>query len=181
MQKDAVTGMAEDQGPMLVGVYMSRHSSGQWFARNYFGSTLQFMETHPVVFSAKFSHAFYPDAYDQINYEVHRGVAGGLADFYLWDQTGWGMAFPAYADGYYAIVNSGIPGVEVVKKSWLEYPGRWGQYERLYDVMPIPAWVIVYPYEEEKIGSGPYGPALKPDFIYGDPYEWYWSVKTVVE
>jgi hypothetical protein len=158
----------------LIAVYMSRHSQGQWFSKNYFYDTLQFSGNHPIVYAAKYSHAFYNIAYDPIVYHITYKT---VANVWLWDHTGNGYLFNAFEQDNYEIVHSGIQGVPIIKKLWLEYPGRWGQYERLAQIIDV-----IYPYTETEIGAGPYGPKTKDDWNYGDPdYDWHWQAEGTYE
>lgn len=154
----------------LVGVYMSRHSGGQWFSRNYFGSQLGFDGTHPIVYSGKFSHAFYSLVHSHIIYETKYRVSGYIrVDSF--DETGLGYAFPAFTA--YEIINSDVKGVNIDEKNWLSFKGRWGGYEFLSENYVIDSF--------EDIGAGPYGPNMKNDFNFGDPFDWYWAIKVTHE
>lgn len=158
----------------LVAVYMSRHGQGQWFSQNYFFETLQFSYTKPVVYSAKYSHALYNAIYSQIVYDV---TYSALANVWLWDHTGLGYLFDTSEQGSYEIVHSWIRDVPVNEKPWLQYPGRWGQYEKLAETFDI-----IYQYTETEIGAGPYGPTMKDDWNYGDPDDaWYWQAEVHIE
>ncbi len=163
----------EMDGHELIAVYMSRHSQGQWFSRNYFGSQLGFDGTHPIVYSGKYSHAFYPQAHEKIIYQRNiRALAALVIDF--WDQTGLGYAFAAYTDDNYQIINSTMTGTNVTDKNWLDFNGRWGGYELLSE-----SFTDFYTYTE--VGAGPYGPSHKFDWKYGDPFDWFWTIKVEIE
>lgn len=159
--------MAQHQ---LVGVYMSRHSQGQWFSRNFFGTQLGFDGSHPIVYSGKFSHAFYPLVHSHIIYGT-KYMAGDFIRVDAFDQTGLGYAFQAYAD--FNIIQSGVEGVRVEDKDWLGFIGRWGGYELLEEDYVVDSFT--------EVGAGPYGPNAKNDFKYGDPFDWYWVIKVTHE
>jgi len=171
----------------LESVYMSRHSGGETFNRSEdrtsiealvpFKSTsdprrrLQIMGpgfaqsiyiAHPVVYSAISSHAHYPSAgnhnYKRV-FSYDYGLGTASAD--LFDRTESGQAFRAYDEANYRIVSSDIPGFKVIEPTWLDYDGRWGQYEKLIDKIKF-GLIPVQTYKE--VGGGPSGPKMKPEW-----------------
>ena len=141
----------------LVAVYMSAHDKGYWFGTSAFGSGLAFDGDHPIVFSAKYSHAHYPTIgtqyYQEIfNYEALKGTLYDLTDY-------GGYLFETYLPGNYTVIASALFPVQ--EPGWLQYPGRWGQYEKLSTT-----FYYVYPYES--VESGPTGPKMKYAWNRGD-------------
>ena len=167
----------------LITVYMSRHDSGQWFRRcgGTWSSGLQFSGTHPIIYSAYYSHAHYPSAgkhiYDRAwSYPWKVGELGGTASVDLFDLTDAGESFQTFQPGTYRVISSALPGYAVTEPEWLEFCGRWGQYERLSDEIDLPLCgqtipITVYTYE--KIESGPTGPKMKTAWTDGDCYQIY--------
>jgi hypothetical protein len=158
----------------LITVYMSRHSSGQWFRRcgDVWGSGLQFSDTHPIIYSAYYSHAHYPTAgrhtYERV-WSFDWGLGTASAD--LFDLTFPGLSFQTSRPGNYRVISSALPGYQVTEPEWLEFGGRWGQYERLsdkvnWDFCGLGIDIPVYTYKE--IGSGPSGPGMKAAWTDGD-------------
>lgn len=164
----------------LLSVYISRHSGGEAFHRGDDGtyrSALRpktrlevagpgFLEdmynAHPVVFSAVSSHAHYPSVgnhnYERVfSYDYFLGTAS--AD--LFDRTGRGRAFRSYEPNHYRIVSSDLPNFQVPEPKWLEFDGRWGQYEKLADKIKV-SRVPAYTYKE--VGKGPSGPKMKREW-----------------
>ncbi|MHC4444241.1 MAG: Vps62-related protein [Planctomycetota bacterium] len=146
----------------LVSVYMSAHSGGHWVTRKDFGSVLQFVDGHPVIYSAKYSHAHYPSAgrhyYERIG--VFDYVVGTFS-LDLYDLTNAAYVYEAFLPGNYWIFSSELPGYPVAEPDWLSFTGRWGQYERVKDWVG-PYGINVYPYEE--VQRGPTGPAMKEEW-----------------
>ncbi len=156
----------------LVSVYMSAHAGGQWFGTGDFGYRLAFDGNHPIVFSAKYSHAHYPTAGTQYYEEI---FDIGIAWATLYDLTDYGYLFETYLPENYRVASSELYPVH--EPDWLLFPGRWGGYELLATDF------VVYTYEE--VGAGPSGPNMKyawnrgdlADFIYWpiNPYNIDWS------
>jgi hypothetical protein len=160
----------------LVAVYMSRHGGGQWIPRNYFGQELQFNESHPLIYAAKYSHANYqvPGVHDYERvYESHWAMATQSVD--LRDLTnGDDGVFSSWLPGKHWIISSALPGYQVTEPEWLQFTGRWGQYEKLIEdiffIYPLFTW--------KEVGAGPTGPAMKRSWVYGDSGEnWWWAPK----
>jgi len=157
----------------LVAVYMSAHDGGQWFGTGDFGSRLAFDGNHPIVFSAKYSHAHYPTPGLQY-YKVV--VDNSFVKATLFDLTDYGYLFETYLPENYRVLSSEIYPVR--EPDWLQFPGRWGGYEKL-----TTSFGGLYDYDE--VGSGPTGPAMKyawnrgdlADFIFWpvNPYNIDWS------
>jgi hypothetical protein len=163
----------------LITVYMSRHASGQWLRRygGVWDSGLQFSGTHPIIYSAFYSHAHYPNtgkhAYERV-FSYDWGLGTASAD--LFDLTGAWISFETFRPDSYRVISSALPGYQVTEPEWLQFGGRWGQYERLRDEV---IWVFcgsiidipVYTYKE--VGCGPSGPGMKTAWTDGDcPQIW---------
>jgi hypothetical protein len=168
---EQVTVRVDNRSKQLISVYMSRHGGGQSFFRTRFP---EFNGTNPRIYVAKYSHAHYPTAgvhdYERV-YETEWFGATQSVD--LRDLTnGSGAVFSASLPGKYRIISSAVPGSGVTEPDWLQFQGRWGQYERLqediYYIFPLYTW-----YE---VGAGPTGPAMKRSWVYGDSGEnWWWT------
>jgi hypothetical protein len=147
----------------LVSVFMSAHGDGHRFGADEFSNGLGFDGSHPVVYAAKYSHAHYPSVgyhdYERVK-EVDYGVGTFSVDLY--DRTGAGSEFHAFLPGNYRIDSSGV--FPVREPDWLEFRGRWGQYEKLRRVFDYG----VYEYSYEEVGAGPSGPAMKTAWHRGD-------------
>ena len=164
----------------LITVYMSQHDSGQWFRRCgcAWSSALQFSGSHPIIYSAYYSHAHYPStgrhSYKRVwSYDWELGTAS--ADLY--DHTEAGEPFQTFQPGSYRIISSALPGYAVGESEWLEFRGRWGQYERLSDDITLPLCGATFPiiniYSYEEVGCGPFGPKMKAAWTDGDCYQIY--------
>jgi len=152
----------------LIMVYMSQHSSGQWFRRcgGDWESGLQFSDTHPIIYSAYYSHAHYPTTGKHYYGRVFSGDWGlGTASADLFDLTGVGVSVRTFRSGRYRVISSALPGYQVTEPEWLEFQGRWGQYEKLGDDVKF-AGINLYFYEE--VGCGPSGPGMKTAWTDGD-------------
>jgi len=156
----------------LVAVYMSAHAGGQWFGTGDFGYRLAFDGNHPIVFSAKYSHAHYPTAGTQYYEEIFNIVIGRGT---LYDLTDYGYLFETYLPENYKVMSSELYPVQ--EPDWLQFQGRWGGYEKLATDFGV------YTYTE--VGAGPSGPNMKyawnrgdlADFIFwpANPYNVDWS------
>ncbi len=129
-------------------------------------SGLQFSDTHPIVYSACYSHAHYPTAgqheYERV-FTLDWGAGTISAD--LFDLAGDGARLETFRPGGHRIISSAVPGHQATEPGWLEFQGRWGQYEKLFDTVCF-SGIRLYPYTE--IGSGPSGPAMKAAWDDGD-------------
>ncbi|MBN1419587.1 MAG: Vps62-related protein [Planctomycetes bacterium] len=165
----------------LVSVYMSRHSGGEVFHQREDGTYrsasrpgvgleiegpgfLQDMyKAHPIVYSAISSHAHYPSAgnhyYERV-FSQRWGLGTASAD--LFDRTEAGRPFRTYEPGRYRIISSDLPNVSVDEPRWLDFDGRWGQYEKLSDKIHFGA-IPTYTYEG--VGKGPTGPKKKAEWM----------------
>jgi hypothetical protein len=178
---ECVTLRVDNRTDELISVYMSRHAGGQWITRgNNFEQILQFDGTHPQVYAAVHSHAHYstPGAHDYYR-AWEKDYFFGTASVDLRDLTdGDGPVFSTYLPGKYLIISSALPGYPVTEPEWLQFPGRWGQYERLSDDFRLPDSPIpVYTYTE--VGSGPSGPAMKTSWERGDSSEYWWWTRNL--
>ena len=158
----------------LTTVYLSRHAGGEWLRRfeGVWESGLQFEGTHPIIYSAFYSHAHYPSA-GRHDYERVWSVDWwlGTASVDLYDVTAADESFQTFQPGNYRVISSDLPGYAVSAPEWLEFRGRWGQYERLSDEINIPGCdfeipIPVYTYKE--VGCGPSGPGMKTAWTDGD-------------
>jgi hypothetical protein len=158
----------------LITVYMSRHASGQWLRRygGVWDSGLQFSGTHPIIYSAYYSHAHYPvtgkHAYERV-FSYDWGLGTASAD--LFDLTGAGISFETFRPDSYRVISSALPGYQVTEPEWLQFGDRWGQYERLsdeviWDFCGLDIDIPVYTYKE--VGCGPSGPGMKTAWTDGD-------------
>jgi hypothetical protein len=157
----------------LVSVYMSRHDGSEVFDRSDKGifrsvsdrrRTLQLQGSHPVIYSAISSHAHYPNTGNHNYKRVFSKKWGlGTASADLFDRTAAGKEFKAYHPDYYRIISSDLPNFRVVEPDWLEFSGRWGQYEKLSDKIRFSkANIPVQTYSE--VGNGPSGPKMKKEW-----------------
>jgi hypothetical protein len=167
----------QNRNKELVAVYMSRHDKGQWFSRNFFNITLQLIDGHPIVFSGKYSHAFYPAVNDHYVYHISDK---GIATVALWDETGYGVGFATNDSSSYEIINSQIEDFPITNPPWLAYEGVWGQYQYNKDVLLIPVIIppstlpLPFPYPYEELIKGPANLSLRYDFKYGNGNYWFW-------
>ena len=154
----------------LVSLYMSRHDGGQWLTRAQFGA-IQFIDKHPVIYSALYSHAHYPQA-ARYDYERLKSVDYGIGTFSidLWDVTGPGYLYEAFDPDKYWIFSSQLPYYPVSEPEWLNFAGHWGQYERLATTFDY----TVYEYTYKEVQGGPFGPAMKTSWQRGDSSEYWW-------
>jgi len=183
---ELISIIVSNTNPQLLSVYMSRHNMEEIFTRRKDGAyvstwnhtgKLQIQggkggEAHPVVYAGLCSHAHYPSAgkhyYDRVfqqNYVV------GKASADLFDVTEPARSFQAYREENYRIVSSDVPGFHVVEPGWLDYKGRWGQYEKLADKVYLGKIKV---YDRKEVGKGPTGPKAKPDWAgaFKDPDGW---------
>jgi hypothetical protein len=133
--------------------------------------------THPRIYSAVHSHAYYPTvgAHDYLR-AWSQSYGLGTASVDLRDLTSAaGEVFFLGISEKHRIISSALPGYQVAEPSWLQFPGRWGKYEKLGDPFIIPGTPIpVYTYTE--MGAGPTGPAMKRSWTHGDSGEnWWWT------
>jgi hypothetical protein len=172
-----VTLRVDNRTQTLISVYMSRHAGGQWIVKNRFADGLEFDGTRPRIYAGLHSHAHYPKAgaYDYLR-AWEKDYVVGTASVDLRDLTNAnGQVFFSSLPDKHRIISSALPGFQVAEPEWLQFPGRWGQYERLADDFHIPDTPIpVYTYTE--VGSGPTGPAMKSSWSRGDSGEnWWWT------
>jgi len=163
----------------LLTVYMSQHAGGQWFRRcgGAWSSGLEFSGTHPIIYSAFYSHAHYPSigthSYKRV-WSVDWWLGTASADLY--DVTAADESFQTFQPGSYRVISSALPGYAVSEPEWLEFRGRWGQYERLSDTINIPGCGFEVPipvYTFNEVGCGPTGPKMKTAWTDGDCYQIY--------
>lgn len=171
----------------LESVYMSRHSEGETFDRwenvtypwedgayrsasdsrrklkiEDQGFLKWIYIAHPIVYSGISSHAHYPWAGNH-NYErvFSQSWVLGTASADLFDRTEAGRAFRACDEVNYRIISSDLPGFKVIEPKWLDYNGRWGQYEKLADGVKFG---VIPTYTRKEVGKGPSGPKMKPEW-----------------
>lgn len=111
-----------------VNVYMSAHSFEHIVP---WASVEKKFGTHPVAYAAHYSHAHYPTAGRHL-YEVAKTLEVANVHIYtahLRDETDHGPDFDTYAPGAYEVVSSGFEDVPIDSPTWLEFRGRWGQFE----------------------------------------------------
>ena len=153
-----------------VSLYVSRHDLNVWISRKDFGF-LWDRGVHPVIYAARDSHAHYTTVgrhhYKRV---VDKGL--GIANLYvdLEDYAGAGNTLQTFNPATYWFVSSDIPGVDPIdpEPDWLQFPGRWGQYEKLSYTYIVPFALGDYEYTQEEVGAGPSGPAMKTSWQKGD-------------
>ncbi len=130
-------------------VYLSKHSLSSWGDR----SQLQWLGERPKIYVARDSHAHYGVAgrhdYQRV---THTSLGIGMLDVDLFDITGNGISWDV--SDRCVLVASDYSSHQVATPRWLEFGGRWGQYERLSHLYMAPG----YPYTYKEVGSGPGGP-----------------------
>lgn len=141
-------------------VFMAAHDKeGKWYSTgeiqwsNDSGSSigsLSTSRTHPIVYSAKGSHASYPEA--KTYWRI--GVTGGTAP----DRTSnTGPSCKTWNNDNYYVQNGDFFGCgNITVPYWVKYSGYWGE---LGGWGPAGSW---------SKGNGPIGPAYKPEFFNGD-------------
>lgn len=159
----------------LVGVYLSRHSGGEWIAGAQLDG-LGYAGTRPIVYAARDSHAHYPSAgthYYLRPWSLDAGICTAAVDLEDWTAEG-GHALLLHDPAHHQVVCSDLPGHTPEIPGWLLYDSRWGQYERLTYTYEFPIVELgVYDYQE--VGSGPSGPAQKDAWARGDSSRrWWW-------
>jgi hypothetical protein len=169
----------------LVAVYMSRHAAGEWITRPDFESGMVFVGGHPVIYSGYYSHAMYPQPglhyYERVfEYDYSIGTASGdLYDVADSSFPSSGSAVELFDPRHYEIVSSALPMRPVSQPDWLNFGGRWGQYERLSEGVYFEAPPAIPPikvYTNEEVGAGPTGPPRKSAWQRGDSSErWWWT------
>jgi len=138
----------------LHGVYLSRHTFTIWVSQL---SELQFSGTHPIIYSARDSHAQYQTAGRHV-YETpwHRNIGVGTAKVELYDLTDDnGPQFDTSQPGHAVIVASDYPKHGIKKPAWLDFDSYWGQFEKLIYSFKYAAIDI---YDFKAVESGPHGP-----------------------
>jgi hypothetical protein len=170
---ERVSVLVGNSSNQVISVNMTRHDTDETFDRSDKGvlcsvkdrrRTLDTRGSHPVVYVAISSHANYPKPGNH-NYKriFSRRWGLGTASADLFDRTEAGIEFGTYQANHYRIISSDLPGVKVLEPSWLEFDGRWGQYEKLRDNITFSrANIKVYPYTE--LGRGPSGPKQKREW-----------------
>jgi len=120
-----------------------------------------------------YSHAHYlnPGYHD---YERLKEIDYFFGTFSVdaYDLTSAGYRQEVFVPGKYWIVSSELPGNPVVEPDWLNFSGRWGQYEQLANTIDYGFYAYTY----KEVGSGPSGPAMKTAWHLGDSSEhWWWT------
>ncbi|XP_055356177.1 uncharacterized protein LOC129601406 [Paramacrobiotus metropolitanus] len=134
-----------DTPPTPVAVYLSVHNGGYW--TNY--DQLVRVDNHPVVFSAKDSHAMYPGEGVQ-GYCRPRAIFVGFCTFYVELQDYCGRGTMLRVAEQYQLVDE-----RTAATGWMTFDGRWGDYERVHEYYPMR--VSSY----KAVESGPSAPAFK--------------------
>jgi hypothetical protein len=189
-----VTLRIDNRSRELIAVFMSAHGGGYWVGAGSDTSLqlnelpadggpwgVEFIGTHPRICAAKYSHANYHTAgihdYERI-FEYDYGIGTASAD--LRDVTSLASSsdhpnsyvFSTAIPWRHRIVSSAVPGVEVDEPEWLQFDGRWGQYEKLREPVYFSGFNV---YTFEEVGAGPTGPAMKDAWALGDSGENWWS------
>ncbi|CAI2190374.1 13003_t:CDS:2, partial [Funneliformis geosporum] len=144
---------ADEPKSQVLGVWMSTHSDGGWWASSIYQSSgsnigpLDFEEEHPIVYSAINSHA----NYGTIGTHKYSG--------FLEDHTDKGQRWPI-ADNLIKILEDtdrqfDVEKTEVLNNQlWVKFRGKWGRYVN---------YVV-------DIGSGPITPIEAGNI--NDPAQW---------
>jgi len=160
-----------------VSMYLSRHDQNVWIFRKDFGFIWD-RDVHPVIYAARDSHAHYTTPgshyYKRVTHE-YKWYAATYLDVDLEDISGDGATLETFDPAKYWFVSSDIPGVDPPEPEpdWLQFTGRWGQYEQLSYPYIVPiAFGSDYEYTQEEVGAGPAGPATKTSWQKGDWCVW---------
>lgn len=158
----------------LLTVRISRHSASETFERwddgsfrstTNSGNRMNFeglgRNSHPIVYAGISSHAHYtmPGTHNYKRvFSKKYGIGTASAD--LFDRTDAGRGLMTYKPAGYRIIASDLPDYAVEEPDWLQFDGRWGQYERSTDKIK---WALdfikVYTFKE--VSRGPTGPKAK--------------------
>lgn len=147
----------------LEAVFMSAHAGGRWYGTPDFGTRLLFEDTHPKIFSAKYSHAHYPSIdrfyYERV-FEADWDIGTISADLY--DDTAQGETIHWGQAGRYGYISfKSDPALPV---DWLDFAGRWGEYLRLSEWI---YWGELQLYRYTEVSGGPSGPGRKTPWDVG--------------
>ena len=143
-----VTLRIDNRTKELMGIFMTRHSGGEWIFKGDLKSRVGFEGTHPVIYSAKDSHAHYVssgDHYYNRVWSLDFGIGTAAAD--LKDICGTGSKFESWQPGKYQIVTPTSP-------YWLQFDGRWGPAEKLSKTVTFNYVVGSYSYTYNEVGNG---------------------------
>jgi hypothetical protein len=171
---EMVSVLVSNDARDLLGVYISRHRNAEFFerwedgtfrSRTNSNNTMSFeglgRNSHPIVYAGISSHAHYtrPGTH---NYErvFSKKYGLGTASADLFDRTEAGHGLLTHKPAGYRIIASDLPGFQVEEPDWLQYDGRWGQYEKLTDKIK---WTLdfIKVYTFSDVGRGPTGPKAK--------------------
>jgi hypothetical protein len=159
---------------MPVSMYLSRHDLNVWITRKDFGF-LWDRGVHPVIYAGRDSHAHYTATgrihYKKLVHTCYWYLGGTCLDVDLEDYTDAGATLQTFDPAQYWFASSTIPGVTPSdpEPDWLQFAGRWGQYERLSYTYIVPiAFGETYEYSQKEVGAGPSGPAMKGSWQNGD-------------
>lgn len=151
----------------LKAVYLQRPDRVERFTTSDAQSELKLDGTRPVIYSAAFSHLHYASPgtryHDrEFSQKWSYGPGYGTASVDAVDRTEKGKVFRTGLPARYRIVSSELPHVPVTEPDWLDFNGRWGQYERLVDTV---AWSYRggvfrknFRHTPKEVGMGPKGP-----------------------
>ncbi len=121
---------------------------------------------HPIIYSAFYSHALYPNSGQQ-NYQriASKDWWLGTASIDLFDRTsGGGQTFRISGDASYELVAlSGVVNaiggeLSVVKRDIFKFGGRWGRYEDVQESFDLPFFSVTL---LKEVGAGPNTPDFK--------------------
>lgn len=157
----------------LTKVYISRHDGGEVFNRvdekvfrstTHRGDTLRFEGLHPVIYSADGSHAHWEGEGDLLRYKRIWQAKWrlGTTSLDLFDLANSGPVLRTYEPAKYRIIASDLLSVSVAEPDWLNFPGRWGQYEMLNETFKIKGAIAAY--TQYEVGAGPSGPKMKEEW-----------------
>ncbi len=147
---EMVSLLADNRTRLMVGAGLSQHGGMEWVQydrlEKYNGGI------RPLVYVAVFSHANYRQAGTH-HYEV--AVHKDAYKATLFDVTTGGG--PLFVVGDYILAQD----EPSLLPDWLGFPYRWGQYIRNLDEI---YFYGVNMYDQEEIGMGPTGPAMKSEW-----------------
>jgi hypothetical protein len=117
-----------------------------------------FWNRHPYVYSAKYSHAFYPQG-GRVDYERvwSKDYWLGTASVDLFDVTGSASyLWSPYPNGYQVIKSNMDVFADTLIPEWVTYSERWGFNEKLKHSVSITIFGgSVYTYDYKEVGRGP--------------------------
>ena len=112
--------------------------------------------THPIVYSAKYSHAFYHSpGYHEYSRERSLDYGIGTASLDLYDRTGVGQVKRVENPGDYQIVRTNLALPVATSPEWTNYNYRWGALEKLKFEVTIYIFGKPKTFGYKEVGAGP--------------------------